>query len=122
LNPKKLTVDYSISGLILANILLVIFIASETASASVISELPTEFGNALDISPDLAGMIMSMGIIMSAAALLAIAKMKPIAFVFVILGLAILLTAMRWLNEVYIIFAGIVTAIYFGIMLKTQWG
>ena len=111
MDKNKAMGGYTISLVLFGTIFMAVFVASQTASASVISDLPTDLGNALDISSGLAGMIMSVGILCSAGAFLALAKMKPIGVIIILVSLMFLLTAMQWLDEVYVVFTTIVVAI-----------
>jgi len=111
----------STSLTILGTIFMLVFVASQTASASVVTDLPTDFANALDISTNLAGMILSMGIIMAVVLVLAVAQMPVIGMVITVISLMILLTVMTWLDQLVLIFTGIVTAIYFGLTMKDIW-
>lgn len=99
-----------------------ILLASETASASVVTDIPDDLGNALGISSNLAGMMLSMGILMAVALVLAIARMPTIGIVIPLISVIILLTVMQWLDESILIFSGIVTAIYFGLVIKDTIG
>jgi len=110
-----------VSLAILGTIFMLVFVASQTASASVVTDLPTDFANALDISTNLAGMILSMGIIMAVVLVLAVARMPVIGMVITVISLMILLTVMTWLDQLVLIFTGIVTAIYFGLTMKGIW-
>lgn len=110
------------SYLALWAMLLGMFIASNGASASAISDLPDDLGDALGISTSLAGMIMSIGMIVSAALVLSVARMPWVGIAITLLSLMILLTAFGWLDQVVLIFSGIVTAIYFGITMKGLFG
>jgi hypothetical protein len=96
-------------------------IGSATASASVITDLPQDFGTALGISTNLAGMIMSMGMIVALILVLAIADFPPIGIILALTCLVIVLTMMTWLDQVILIFIGIILAIYFGMTLKGIW-
>jgi len=108
--------------MIFAAIVTVVFSASQRASASVITDIPTDLATALDISTNLAGMILSMGILMAATLVLAVARMPIIGIVITVVALIILLTMMTWLDQLVLIFIGVVTAIYFGFTMKTLWG
>jgi hypothetical protein len=102
--------------------MLALIVGSQTASASVVTDLPTDLAAALDISTGLAGMILSMGIIMSIVLVLALAEMPPIGIVVTIVAMMILLTAMTWLDDLYLIFTGIISAIYFAFVVKDIMG
>ncbi len=99
-----------------------ILLASETASASVVTDIPDDLANALGISSNLAGMILSMGILMGLTLVLAIARMPPVGIVIPLLAVMILLTVMKWLDESVLIFSAIITCIYFGLVIKDTWG
>jgi hypothetical protein len=112
----------STSLAILGTIFMLVFVASQTASASVVTDLPTDLANALEISTGLAGMILSMGMIMAVVLVLAVARMPVIGIIFTVISVMILLTALTWLDQLFIIFTGIITAIYFGMTVKGLWG
>jgi len=96
--------------------------ASATAKASVITDIPSDLAESLDISVGLAGMILSMAMIVSLVLVLAVAEMPPIGIIVPVIALMILLTVMEWLDPVVIIFTAIVTAIYFGMTISGLWG
>jgi len=52
---------------------------------------------------------------------LAVARMPVIGMVITVISLMILLTVMTWLDQLVLIFTGIVTAIYFGLTMKDIW-
>lgn len=94
---------------------------SATASASVITDLPEDFGTALGISTNLAGMILSIAMIVALVLVLAVANMPPIGIIIATMSVIILLTVMTWLDQVVLIFSGIIIAIYFGLTVKGLW-
>lgn len=67
-------------------------------------------------------MILSMGMIMAVVLVLAVARMPVIGIIFTVISVMILLTALTWLDQLFIIFTGIITAIYFGMTVKGLWG
>jgi predicted RND superfamily exporter protein len=101
---------------------LALFVGSQTASASVITDLPEDFGTALGISTNLAGMILSIAMIVALVLVLAVADMPPIGIIIATMSVIILLTVMTWLDQVVLIFSGIIIAIYFGLTVKGMWG
>ncbi|OGC92214.1 MAG: hypothetical protein A2W25_11400 [candidate division Zixibacteria bacterium RBG_16_53_22] len=121
MSEKTRAIGFGISLSIVGAIFAMLFLASQTARASVVTDLPNDLAAALDISTNLAGMILSMGMIMAVVLVLAVARMPVIGMVITVISLMILLTVMTWLDQLVLIFTGIVTAIYFGLTMKGIW-
>jgi len=84
------------------------------ASAGPLDEIPEDLAGALETSTSVAGLILSAGIMMSAALVLAVTKTNMMGTLSVLVVILVGLIAIEWLPYWILILIGMIAAAMFG--------
>lgn len=105
--------------LLIGGFMLSALLVQGAASASILTDLPGTFANALGTSDYVAGMILSAGIILSVLLPLGLVRrLPPVIIMGVLLTVCSVLTAIGWLDKLVLIMTAIVVAISLGATVK----